>query len=648
MDFFAAQDDARRKTRWLIVLFVLAILSLVVLTNLFIMLFVEYSTDYYVQGHTPTTFWDHFDWERFFWIGLGVTTVILLGSLIRTLSLRAGGRAVAEMMGARLVSGNPRDPLERRLLNVVEEMAIAAGTPVPQVYVMDQEEGINAFAAGFGTGDAVVAVTRGTLEKLNRAELQGVVAHEFSHIVNGDMRLNLRLIGVLFGILMVALIGRLLLRWGAIASSSRSRDNNGGVPLVVLGLGLLVMGYVGVFFGNLIKASVSRQREYLADASAVQFTREPQGIAGALKKIGGDARGSLIRHPDAEELSHAYFSEGIHYLFGLNGLFATHPPLEKRILRVDPGWDGEFIVPRPVSPAEVEREEEKRHRIPAEELAVGGMVLTSVLDRMERGSTPDAASLEQAERLLQAIPTGLEEVAHEPHGARALIYALALDHEHGVLERQLEHLRQHADTGVAELTERYLEPVQRLAPRLRMTLVDLAMPALRQLSPRQYALFRDNLATLVGMDGHITPFEWALQKIVLHNLEMEFEGKKPPLGRIGRYRPLHEEIETLLGYLAHHTHDSRMAALHAFQAGAEVLELENLRMPPAEALTPDSLDRALDRLARLKPLLKPRLLKACAACVASDGRITALEMELLRAFSALLDCPLPPLPAEGG
>ncbi len=646
MDFFAAQDDARRKTRWLIVLFVLAILSLVVLTNLFIMLFAEYSTDYYVQGHTPTTFWERFDWERFFWIGLGVTAVILLGSFIRTLSLRGGGRVVAEMMGARLVSGNPRDPLERRLLNVVEEMAIASGTPVPQVYVMDQEEGINAFAAGFGTGDAVIAVTRGTLEKLNRAELQGVVAHEFSHIVNGDMRLNIRLIGILFGILMVALIGRLLLRWGAIASHSRSRDSNGGVPLVVLGLGLLVLGYVGVFFGNLIKASVSRQREYLADASAVQFTREPQGIAGALKKIGGDAQGSLIRHPDAEELSHTYFSEGIHYLFGLNGLFATHPPLEKRILRVDPGWDGEFIVPRPVSPAEVEREEEKRHRLPLEGLAAGGVVLTSVLDSMERGSTPDVANLEQAERLLHAIPAELEEVAHEPHGARALVYALVLDREHGVLAQQLEHLRRHADTGVAELTERYLEPVQRLAPELRMTLVDLAMPALRQLSPAQYRLFRGNLATLVKMDGRITAFEWALQKIVLHNLEMEFEGKKPPLGRLGRYPPLRREIETMLGYLAHHTHESRMEALHAFQAGAEVLELEGLQMPPGEELTPDSLEQSLDRLAHLKPLLKPKLLKACAACVASDGRITALERELLRAFSALLDCPLPPLPAE--
>ncbi len=645
MDFFAAQDDARRKTRWLIVLFVLAILSLVVLTNLFIMLFAEYSTDYYVQGHTPATFWEQFNWERFLWIGAGVTAVILAGSFIRTLSLRGGGRVVAEMMGGRLVSGNPRDPLERRLLNVVEEMAIASGTPVPQVYVMDHEPGINAFAAGFGTGDAVVAVTRGTLEKLNRAELQGVVAHEFSHIVHGDMRLNIRLIGILFGILMVALVGRLLLRWGALATSGRSRESGGGVPLVVLGLGLLVLGYVGVFFGNLIKASVSRQREYLADASAVQFTREPQGIAGALKKIGGDAEGSLIRHPDAEELSHAYFSEGIHYLFGLHRLFATHPPLERRIRRLDPHWDGEFIVPRPQVPVEVEREEAARQPLSPETVATGAVILAGVLDRLEHPE-PDAAALEQAERLLRALPPELEAAAREPHGARALIYALVLDPDHEVLARQLDHLRRQADAGVPERVERHMDQVRRLDPALRMTLVDLAMPALRQLSAPQYRRFRDNLKALVEMDGEITPFEWALQRIVLHGLEAAFDGRHPPAPRYGRLEALEREIGILLGYLAFNTHERRMDALHAFQAGARELELPRLEMPRPEALTTEVLDHALARLARLRPLLKPRLLKACAACVASDGRITPLERELLRAFSLLLDCPLPPLPDE--
>lgn len=642
MDFFSAQDDARRKTRWLVVLFLLAIVALVVLTNLFIMLFAEYSTDYYVQNHTPATFWQQFNWQRFTVIGLGVTAVILLGSFIRTLSLRGGGKSVAEMLGGRLVSGNPRDALERRLLNVVEEIAIASGTPVPQVYVMDSEPGINAFAAGYSPGDAVVAVTRGTLEKLNRAELQGVIAHEFSHITNGDMRLNIRLIGILFGILMVALIGRLLFRWGALSGRSSSREGNNGVPLVVLGLGLLILGYVGVFFGNLIKASVSRQREYLADASAVQFTREPEGIAGALMKIGGDVQGSMINHPDGEELSHAYFSEGVHHFF--NSLFATHPPLEKRIRRIQPGWDGKFVVPEAAAPVEVQREEEERRRISPEGIMTGAVVLTSVLDNIHKAGSPDARNLAEAERLLTTLPDELRQVAEEPHGARALIYALLLDDGHEVLKKQMWHLQDHADSGVAMLTERYMKQVARLAPKLRLTLVDLAMPALRQLSARQYRMFRDNLNTLIEMDGEISPFEWSLEKIILHNLELEFQHKLPPAGRYGRLSKLAEEIAVILSFLALTSHDSKMDALHAFKAATRELQMEQLRLRPEKEVTLKAVDAALEKLARLKPLKKPVFLKACAACVAADDEVTATEMELLRAFSSLLDCPLPPLP----
>ncbi|WP_456412168.1 M48 family metallopeptidase [Thiolapillus sp.] len=642
MDFFSAQDDARRKTRWLIFLFVLAILSLVVLTNLFIMLFAEYSTDYYVQDHTPMTFWEQFDWARFTAIGLGVTVVILLGSLIRTLTLRGGGKSVAEMMGGRLVSGNPKTPLERRLLNVVEEISIASGTPVPQVYVMDKEPGINAFAAGYTTGDAVVAVTQGCLEKLNRSELQGVIAHEFSHIINGDMRLNIRLIGVLFGILMVALIGRLVFRWGAFGGRN-SRENN-GIPLVVLGLGLLILGYVGVFFGNLIKASVSRQREFLADASAVQFTRDPDGIAGALKKIGGDSQGALINHPDAEELSHAYFEEGVPHLF--SSLFATHPPLDKRIRKIQPGWDGKFVVPEPASPADVQREEDQREqpRLSPQDMALGGVILTSVLDNIGKAGAPHAGNMREAQRLLQYLPGELHEAAAEPYGARALIYALVLDEERGILEKQMRHLQDKADTGVAMLTKKYMGAVRQLAPRLRLTLVDLTMPALRQLSRSQYHLFRDNLNILIEMDGEITAFEWSLQKIILHNLEASFEHK---ISRIGRYKHLsrlHDEISMMLSYLVRNTHESETGARQAFEAAARELELENLELLKEPELDLQRLDKAMDKLNQLKPLLKPQLLKACAASVAADGEITATEMELLRAFSSLLDCPLPPLP----
>ena len=643
MDFFSAQDDARRKTRWLVVLFVLAILSLVVLTNLFIMLFVEYSNDYYVQNHTPMTFWEQFNWSRFFAISAGVIVVILAGSGIRTLSLRGGGKTVAEMMGGRLVSGNPRTPLERRLVNVVEEIAIASGTPVPQVYVMEHEPGINAFAAGYSTGDAVVAVTQGTLEKLNRAELQGVIAHEFSHIVNGDMRLNIRLIGILFGILMVALIGRLLFRWGALGGSRNSKENN-GLPLIALGLGLIILGYVGVFFGNLIKAAVSRQREFLADASAVQFTRDPTGIAGALMKIGGDSQGALINHPDAEELSHAYFEEGVPHLF--TSLFATHPPLEQRIRKVLPSWDGQFVVPKKPDLAEIQKEEDARTkpRVEPQDMMLGGVILGSVLDNIDKAGSPETANVQQARLMLEYLPGELHKAAQEPYGARALIYALVLDENREVLEKQMWHLQDNADTGVAILTEKHMGMVKQLAPKLRLTLVDLAMPALRQLSPEQYGLFKDNLQALIEMDGEITAFEWALHRIILHNLDAHFEHRISPIGRYKQLSKLSREIALMLSYLAHNTHDSKMDALHAFQAAARELEMEGLKFLNESELDLDALDQAMDKLAQLKPLLKPRLLKAAAACVTADGEVTALEMELLRAFSSLLDCPLPPIP----
>jgi len=276
----------------------------------------------------------------------------------------------------------------------------------------------------------------------------------------------------------------------------------------------------------------------------------------------------------------------------------------------------------------------------------GAVILTSVLDNIEKGSTPETAHLEEAERLLDAVPDELREAAREPYGARALVYALVLDSDHEILKKQMWHLQDNADTGVAMLTEKYMGTVKRLAPRLRLTLVDLAMPALRQLSAQQYRLFRDNLNTLIEMDGEISPFEWSLQKIVLHNLDMEFQHKIPPLGRYGSLTRLRREIGIMLSFLAHNTHNSQMQRLHAFQAGARELGMEELQLLREKELDLEKVDRALDRLAQLKPLLKPRLLKACAACVAADGRITPTEMELLRAFSSLLDCPLPPLPQQ--
>src|SRR5471032_3060906 len=312
--------------------------------------------------------------QIFLAVALGTIAIILIGSSYKTMALAAGGSAVSEMMGGRLVKPNSTDPDERKLLNVVEEMAIASGVPVPQVYVMDDEDGINAFAAGHKPGDATVTVTRGCMKILSRDELQGVIVHEFSHILNGDMRLNLRLMGTIFGILCLAIIGRILLQTAR--GGGRSRGQN---PLPILGLALLIIGYIGVFFGRLIQAAVSRQREFLADASSVQFTRNPNGITGALKKIGGlGENGSRLAHAHSEEVSHMFFSNGISEAF--IGLLETHPPLPGRIRVFDPNFDGKFPYVRYDGLDQPPEEISKPKRAPLPNLfgtVVGGAILAS-------------------------------------------------------------------------------------------------------------------------------------------------------------------------------------------------------------------------------------------------------------------------------
>src|SRR6202789_2648434 len=343
MDFFAQQEKTRKKTKWLVIYFILAVAAMI--AAIYIAAVVIFSGvqlhqhrgNYYNDQSTPQiSLWDP---QIFLGVALGTIAIILIGSSYKTMALAAGGSAVSEMMGARLISSNTTDTDERKLLNVVEEMAIASGVPVPQVYVMDDEDGINAFAAGHKPGDATVTITRGCMKLLSRDELQGVIGHEFSHILNGDMRLNLRLMGTIFGILCLAIVGRVLLQ------ALRGGRGKNGAPIALIGLILFVIGYIGVFFGRLIQAAVSRQREFLADASSVQFTRNPNGITGALKKIGGlGENGSRLSHAHSEELSHMFFGNGISEAF--IGLLETHPPLTDRIRAFDPNFDGKFPMVR--------------------------------------------------------------------------------------------------------------------------------------------------------------------------------------------------------------------------------------------------------------------------------------------------------------
>ncbi|MBU1237987.1 MAG: M48 family metallopeptidase [Gammaproteobacteria bacterium] len=641
MNFFEAQARARRRTGWLLVLFALAVASLVVLTNLLVMAVLAGNHGAY--QFLSTSLLENFDWGLFGTATIGTLIVIGGGSAYKMSELSGGGRVVAEMLGGRLVPRNSADPAERRLLNVVEEMAIAAGTPVPPVYLLD-DASINAFAAGLTSNDAVVAVTRGTLDLLNRDELQGVIAHEFSHIFNGDMRMNIRLMGVLHGILLIGLAGYYLLRSTRFIGRSRSSRGAGniGLAMVVLGLGLVVIGYAGFFFGQWIKATVSRQREYLADASAVQFTRNRDGIGGALKKIGGTFRGSLLQSPAAREYSHAYFSAGVEGF--LDSLFATHPPLERRIRRIEPRWDGKFVTPKPPQVADDDAAATRARD--ARRAVVATAVLAGVLTPDEAVATIgnlDRKHVDRACDILDAIPAPLRDAAAEPFGARAVIYAMLLDAAPDIRTRQQAVLATQADAAVAQLTVTLDQHLPALPEAARLPLAGLAMPTLRTLSSPQYERFRTVVAALIEADNKMSMNEWMLRHFLMRQLDEHFGLRPRTKSAHGLLGDVNREAGLVISLVAHAEHANAAEAELAFKAGVAAVGATALKFMPREQVSLKGLDEAIDRLAELKPLLKPRILKACAATIMHDGEATIRGQELLRTLASSMDSPMPPL-----
>ncbi len=640
MNFFQSQDQARKNTSRLVMFFILAVVSLIILTNLLVMF-----TFGYLEQETISMAYlqTAFDWKIFWTISAGVILLISLGSLYKIYSLSGGGATVAEMMGGKLLVDGSGDINVQKALNVVEEMAIASGTPVPSVYLLEGENGINAFAAGFKPGDAVIGVTRGCIEKLNREQLQGVIAHEFSHILNGDMRLNIRLIGILHGILLIGLIGYFILRGSSRSRYRRSSSNKGGGGILLLGVGLMVIGYAGTFFGNLIKAAVSRQREFLADASAVQYTRNPGGIAGALKRIGGDAMGSIVENPSSAQISHAFFGESATSMF--SALFATHPPLGKRISSIDPQWDGQFDS-GPARPEQAETESQTAAQPDRETLfkqtVVTGTVLADALDAADLVGNPTDAHLAYAHRLLNQLPLPMKQAAHEPHGARAVIYLLLLDDMELVRSGQLQMLEQESDDGVYEELVRLLVHRENLHPEHRLTLVDMAQPSLRQLTNRQYERFRGNVVRLGQADAKISLFEWSLGHILFSQLDTLFGKARPVRHNYGSFRPLTGACSILVSTLINSRKPDQNDPQLIDQVSG-MLDGIPIHLVPARELSPKKLDQAVDTLNRLKPLLKPRLLKAIAHCITSDNKISIREQELFRAIADALDCPMPPL-----
>ena len=620
MDFFERQDEARRHTKLLVFYFAAAVLSLVVVINVAVSLILGT----FVVG--PKS-------ELLLWITLGTLAVILAGSAFKTLQLASGGSVVAELLGGRLIDSNTSDTDERKLLNVVEEMSIASGVPVPQVYVMDDEAGINAFAAGHSTSDAAISVTRGCMKLLSRDELQGVIAHEFSHILNGDMRLNLRLMGLVFGILCLTVIGRVLIR-------TRGRKN----PLPLVGLALIVVGWAGVFFGRLIQSAVSRQRELLADAAAVQFTRNPAGLAGALKKIGGLAYGSRIESPHAEEASHLFFANGLG-----NSFFSTHPPLTERIRALDPSFDGKFprVVEEPASAISPVPQVSAIPEIPMSQAGAGRFVAPFVAEHAVVANVGQATTqhLAYAADFRHAIPPAIEAAARDPLGASGLVCALLLASEPSVHEKQFEVLASVTSEAMLNETARIWPEVQVMPVQAKIPSLDLALPALRRLPPEQFQQFRAAIGTLSASNAKADLFAYMLQKIVARHLDTYFLPERRPVTQFYALHPLARDCGVLLSATAYAGQENATELSVAFAKGAEYLNqaarCEIPLLPPDECDLSD-MDAALERLSQAVPQIKKNLLGACAQTVAADGVIQQGEAELLRAIADALDCPVPP------
>jgi Zn-dependent protease with chaperone function len=663
MDFFAQQAKVRRSSRTLVWLFILAVIAIVAAVDLV--------CAFFLVGFRPGAL-----------IGITIAVIAVIGlcSVYRVASLAGGGAAVAREMNAVEVPADTTNPQWQRLRNVVEEIAIASGVPVPEIYVMQNESGINAFAAGYTPTDAAVCVTQGCLDKLNRDELQGVLAHEFSHVLNGDMRLNIRLMGLLFGIMAIWVIGRFLM-WGGYfglgdgEGGGRRRGGSSG-QVALAGIALLAIGAIGLFFGRLIQAAVSRSRESLADASAVQFTRQTSGIANALKKIAVFEEGSALQAPRRDEVRHMLFGDA-----ESSSWFATHPPIMQRIKALEPGFKPEELdayvkqwlasggdpnsielrataqpwekAVHDFARADGDVDIQSASTAPAGESrngAIGGVVpargaelaIAAAAVASQVGS-PGTDDYRAAADLHARIPPALATAARDPRGALATVFALAVSAHPEVMAKQVQAIAQAFDDALADAARGLASQMADLHPMLRLPLAQLAFPALKRRPRPEVDAFVKTLDAMIHADGRVDLDEYCLAKLVQAQVVAALDPSasfKPGTLKLAEAR---DELRDLAALLAHFGNDDDDSARRAFQAAMQDA------LPNASVMyaLPEDWQSALDRsfaaLSRLRPEGKELAVHALTRAIAVDGKVTLAESELLRVTCAALGCPLPVL-----
>ena len=632
MNFFEHQDQARKKTQVLVVYYSFAVAGLILMTYSFLLLCYHYGA----PDHLPQEFnyWN----PRFFSLtGLGVIAVVGLGSLYRISQLAAGGTKVAELMGGRRVSPDTADLNEKRLLNVVEEMSIASGVPVPPVYILDSEPTINAFAAGTTPSNSVIAVSRGALENLTRDEIQGVIGHEFSHILNGDVRLNIHILGTIAGIFLISTIGRILM-----SIRSRGKGNN---PLPFIGVGLFIIGYLGVFFGKLIQSAISRQREFLADASSVQFTRNPLGLASALDKISGRHHIGMI-NGHSHEMAHMLFTAPFR---SFGGFLSSHPPLEERIHRITPHLQmGQIAKDKPeFARDETSDEKSMAGKVEPKKTAqkkVEKVQLVPFALRSKFG-TLNLEGLALASELLGNCPTTLVESAHTADGARAIVLGLLIDSDDELHRKGLQIIRSQLGEAMSELSKKKIFDLSQIDHESKLAMVEVALPAIRTLPVNDFRNLHETMRALIDLDHEVSLFELCVFKLVLKSVEKS----KIFTGPGYSVRAIWRDALTVLRMTAWVGSDTPEGARASFAAAIGVLKDKKVsnassgELPDEVACRPkiEEFQRSINRLGLLAPLEKERLLMACATAIGQDGFATPSETEVLRILCLSLDVPMP-------
>ena len=615
MNFFEHQAAARRSSTRLILLFALAVFGIVAAADAVALVA--------MGGRNSAGLL----------VGVTLLTLAIIGfgSLYRIASLRGGGETVALQFGGVPVPDDTTDLHLRRLRNVVEEIAIASGVPMPKLYVLEHEAAINAFAAGYSPSDAAVAVTRGALEKLNRDELQGVIAHEFSHILNGDMRLNIRL------------IGRKIL-----ANTGFGGRNKGVGAVLVAAIAAMAIGYIGVFFGRMIKAGVSRTRESLADASAVQFTRQTAGLAGALKKIAGVGEGSkLTDRSDAEEVSHMLFGDGV----GFSGLFATHPPILKRIQALEPNFRADNLdalqARWSAAPPDGMDEDARMGLAPPPAALPSANARLNVTPPMVAAQVahPQADDYRRADAIVGAIPEGLLALARQRETVVPLLLALLIDDDAAVADKQRSEIASRLGAAATDAAFALrAQAVAALHPMQRLPIAALAFPVLRMRPRPELDTFLDTVFAVVNTDGRVSLFEYCLGKLLQVQVRESLDPSR--YARFGRRKPgnVKQEFALLLAVVAQAGNpDDPAEAQRAYLAGMQrVLPRDHVPYaPPANGA--QALDAAWEPLDALDPLAKQVMVEAITAAISHDGRSSVAEAELLRTICGVLHCPLPPI-----